>query len=65
MAPESISSILEKEQEVHSTLKSMTFEEVLVIRGVAVKHQSTIFPILDQQGLVISLGKVSLNITPI
>lgn len=65
MAPESISSILEKEQEVHRTLKSMTFEEVLVIRGVAVKHQSTIFPILDQQGLVISLGKVSLSVMPL
>lgn len=62
IAPESISSILEKEQAVQSSLKPLTFEEVLVNRGVAVRHLSTIFPILDQQGQIVSLGKVSLNV---
>lgn len=62
IAPESVTSILEKEQEVHESLKPMTFEETLITRGVAVRHLSTIFPVLGPQGEVVALGKVSLNI---
>ncbi|UYL09757.1 PAS domain S-box protein [Bdellovibrio sp. SKB1291214] len=51
-----------KEQEVIQSLKPLTFEEVLNRRGTPVRHRSTIFPILDQTGQVISTGKVSVVI---
>ncbi len=51
-----------KEQEVLNTKRPMTFDEVLYDNGDAANYRSTIFPIVDQSGKIISLGKVSLNI---
>jgi PAS domain S-box-containing protein len=51
-----------KEQEVISSQRALTFEEVLNRQGVPVRHRSTIFPIVDQMGNVVSTGKVSVNI---
>lgn len=59
---EFISSFLEKEENVLKDQRSLTFDEVLSIEGVAVRHHSTIFPVLDQAGKTVSIGKVSLNI---
>lgn len=59
---EFISSFLEKEEDVLKAHRSFTYDEVLSIDGVAVKHHSTIFPVLDQAGKIVSVGKVSLNI---
>ncbi|MNK92655.1 putative diguanylate cyclase [compost metagenome] len=56
-----ISSFLEREQEVLTSQQSLAFDEALLIQGVAVRHHSTIFPILDQTGKTVSIGKVSLN----
>ncbi len=64
-ASDLLSSSLEKEQEVLRSQQPQTFEEVLLIQGTAVKHLSTIFPILDQTGKTVSIGKVSLNIDSI
>jgi PAS domain S-box-containing protein len=59
---EFIASCLKNEHEVLSSHQSLTFNEVLVIHGLPVRHLSTIFPILDQTRNVVSIGKVSLNI---
>ncbi|MFS4457858.1 PAS domain-containing protein [Bdellovibrio sp. HCB2-146] len=55
----------EIEQEVQKSKKSMTFDETIVNKGVGTKHLSTIFPILDQTGKMVSIGKISLNISSI
>lgn len=65
LTSESLDFALEKEQEVLKSLKPLTFDEVLLNQGVEVRHLSTIFPILDQTGKVVSIGKVSLNIDSI
>ncbi|WP_413612753.1 PAS domain-containing protein [Bdellovibrio sp. HCB-110] len=62
LLPESTECALGKEQEVLKSLKPLTFDEVLMNQGVAARHLSTIFPVLDQTGKIISIGKVSLNI---
>ncbi|MDG0816254.1 PAS domain-containing protein [Bdellovibrio svalbardensis] len=54
-------SSLEKEQQVIRTRQPLTFDEVLSIQGLEVRHLSTIFPIFDQSGNIVSIGKVSLN----
>lgn len=58
---EFIASCLVKEPEVFSSQQPLTYDESLVIRGVEVKHHSTIFPIFDQTGKVVSIGKISLK----
>ncbi|MBO9665521.1 MAG: PAS domain-containing protein [Bdellovibrio sp.] len=58
----SIATDLEKEKEVLSNQRPVTFEELYLIDGVAEKHLSTIFPIHDQTGTLVSLGKVSWKI---
>lgn len=62
LASRSIFSAFDKEQETLRSLHPQTFDEVLLHQGVAIRHLSTIFPILDQTGKLISIGKVSLNI---
>lgn len=52
----------QKEQEVIKSQTPLTFEEVLNSRGVPVRYRSTVFPILDQTGAVVSTGKVSVVI---
>ncbi len=59
---ELITLSLTKEQEVLSSMQAVAFEEVFVNRGDKIRYHSTAFPILDQAGKVISIGKVSLNI---
>lgn len=65
LTSESVASALEKEQEVLKSLQPLTFDEVLLNQGVAIRHLSTIFPVLDQTGKTVSIGKVSLNIDSI
>ncbi|MGE5085984.1 MAG: PAS domain-containing protein [Bacillota bacterium] len=52
----------DKEQEVLRSQCPLTFDEVLSNQGVEVKYLSTIFPIFDQMGKIVSIGKISLNI---
>lgn len=59
---EFISSCLAKEEEIIQSHDSVTFDEVLTIRGLPIRHHSTIFPILDQAGKVVSIGKVSVKV---
>ena len=53
---------LEKERYVLKYQLPLTFDEVISDQGIAVKYLSTIFPIFDQGGAVVSIGKISLNI---
>ncbi|MFM6928374.1 MAG: PAS domain-containing protein [Bdellovibrio sp.] len=62
---ESMSCLLEKEQEVLRSQRSLTFDEVLSNQGIEARHLSTIFPIFDQAGKIVSIGKVSLGIAEI
>lgn len=62
LAPEIMSFILEKEQDALSSQAPISFDEVLVKDGVSVRHLSTIFPISDHAGEIVSLGRVSLNV---
>lgn len=50
------------EQKVYMSKQPMTFEEVLTHHGLPMRHLSTVFPIVDQSGRIVSIGKVSLNI---
>lgn len=59
---EFISTCHEFETKVQSSQKSFTYDEDLVIEGTPVRHRSTIFPVLDSLGKVVSVGKYSLNI---
>lgn len=59
---ELISADLEKEQEVLKSKHSLTFDKTFVNQGAATRHLLTIFPIFDQTGQVISIGKIFLNI---
>lgn len=65
LSPEIMSSLLKKEQSVLEYRHPLTFEEVLFDQGIAVRHLSTIFPIFDQAGKIVSIGKMSLNIESI
>jgi PAS domain S-box-containing protein len=65
LTPESNSSVLSKEQEVLKTQHPLTFDEVLLDHGKATRHLTTIFPIIDEAGKTVSIGKVSLNIDSI
>jgi PAS domain S-box-containing protein len=58
---EFIASYLAKEPQVISSHHSLTFDETFVTEGLSAKHLSTVFPILDQSGEIVSIGKVSLN----
>lgn len=51
----------EKEQEALKARHSQTFEEVILNQGNSERHLSTIFPILDEMGKIVSVGKVSLK----
>lgn len=59
---EIVTSFLEKETIALRTQQPYTFDEVLKNTKGEEKYLSTIFPILDQEGKVVSTGKVSLNI---
>lgn len=52
---------LEREQIVLRHQLPITFDEVLLNQGIAVKYLSTIFPIFDQAEKVVSIGKVSVK----
>ncbi|MFV3407959.1 PAS domain-containing protein [Bdellovibrio bacteriovorus] len=52
----------EKEQEVLRSQIPVTYDEVLVTNGVEEKYLSTVFPIVDQTGKAISIGKVSVKV---
>lgn len=65
MPSEFISSFLEKEPVVLRSQRSFTFDEVLKNQNAEEKYLSTIFPIFDNEGKVVSTGKVSLNIDSI
>lgn len=56
--------VLEKEQETIKSQVPQTFDEVLTKEGIAIRYLSTIFPIFDQDGKIVSVGKVSLNVDP-
>ncbi|WP_413561100.1 PAS domain-containing protein [Bdellovibrio sp. HCB209] len=58
---EAIFSDLEKEQEILKSKSSITYEESLNPKEET-KYLSTIFPISDPTGRVVSIGKVSLKI---
>jgi PAS domain S-box-containing protein len=59
---DAIAASHEKEREVLGSQQSLTFEEVLENQGVKARYLSTVFPILDQTGKTVCLGKVSLMI---
>ncbi|WP_226987838.1 PAS domain-containing protein [Bdellovibrio bacteriovorus] len=52
----------EKEQEVLRSRIPVTFDEVFASKGAEEKYLSTVFPILDQTGKIISIGKVSVKV---
>ncbi|AFY03255.1 PAS domain-containing protein [Bdellovibrio bacteriovorus] len=52
----------EKEQEVLRSQIPVTYDEVLVTNGTEEKYLSTVFPIVDQTGKAISIGKVSVKV---
>ncbi|MNL27334.1 Virulence sensor protein BvgS precursor [compost metagenome] len=58
---EFIYSMLEKEQTVLKSQKPLTYDELLSVQNTEVKHHSTIFPIFDQTGKIVSIGKISLK----
>lgn len=57
-----ISSDAEKEQKALKSRRPLTFSEVLLNQGTAATYLSTVFPIVDQSGKVISIGKISVNV---
>ncbi|WP_331338341.1 PAS domain-containing protein [Bdellovibrio sp.] len=57
-----ISSSFAKEQEAIKSQRPITFEEVLTSQGGSTRYLSTIFPIIDQTGKIVSVGKISLDI---
>lgn len=58
-----VASLLEKETEVLRSKMAMTFDEVLLRQNKEERHLSTVFPIFGQEGNIVSIGKVSLNIS--
>ncbi|XGC82003.1 PAS domain S-box protein [Bdellovibrio bacteriovorus] len=51
-----------KDQEVLQSGQALTFEELLVNNGAEEWHLATVYPIRDQSGDIVSIGKVALNI---
>lgn len=52
----------DKEQEVLRSQEPLTYDEVVIKGGAEEKYLSTVFPILDQAGKAISIGKVSVKV---
>lgn len=50
-----------KDQEVLQSKAPMTFEEAILKKDSLEKYLSTIFPILDQTGTIVGLGKISVS----
>ncbi|WP_374034300.1 PAS domain-containing protein [Bdellovibrio bacteriovorus] len=57
------SAPLDKEQEVLRSQEPLTYDDVFMKGGAEEKYLSTVFPILDQTGKVVSIGKVSIKVS--
>ncbi|WP_246845587.1 PAS domain-containing protein [Bdellovibrio sp. ZAP7] len=62
MTAESYAVIQVQEDQVLKSQRPLSFDEVLYDQGDARTYRSTIFPIFDQAGKIVSVGKVSINI---
>lgn len=58
---EFISTFFAMEHEVLETQRAITFDEILKVRGAQEIHHSTIFPIFDKAGEIVSIGKFSIS----